>query len=415
MSVTSKLTLALVLGAAAGAAHAQDAPPASPPNLSLYSGACLHPGLGGSSNASESALGALLLGQVAPALIDKAFDWVGAKLTALGADKKTVLSGRLAVEPQFGGRYCIQAVHWKDDGQHLDALVKWKAQYAQAPLIPQDRGVDFFMEFWVRPSQGGDAISYTPTLIYYPALLGGRNGKRDPLLAVNANLAPVGAAGAAATWTLPTQNPDPAMRALLPLPAAVDGVTYRYGPTDLAAVCNASCPGASPWVASPWADAKVTGGGGGGGVGRVVDPHAGGGGQAYAIKPVNVSLQVTEIRSGSEFFAALASLFNTASPAVEAQLRQAISPEARAQAASDQMTAQATALTAYSTSLDGAESTRRAFCAADPTSAYWPSLSAQLRAAQLSANVAAGKAQQPAPYPVPASVGDTRANKAICP
>lgn len=136
--------------------------------------------------------------------------------------------------------------------------------------------------------------------------------------------------------------------------------------------------------------------------------------QAYAVKPVNITFQITEIRPGSKFFAGLADLFNTAKPALETSVEQALLPDQRQKAASDQMTASATALSTLSSALNTAETQRQNYCAASSMTANWLSLSAALRADQLSADVAAAAAHQPMPFAQPIPVSKVKVTS-VCP
>jgi hypothetical protein len=407
-------------------AYADDKPPPAAPNAIVYVGSCLSPALNGPrgrADTDQSAFLATVLAAAIPSLIGSGLDWIGAELTALGEDKKTTVFGARATEATVADRTCVQVVRLNSKGTSLEALLQTKAGWKDAAdaakaaavagtepswssaAVPTDQPVDFFVEFWIRPSTGREVVSLTPTLLYYPQqLTDHRNGQHDAAIVVAAKLEPSGQTAASWTWGLPRQAPTPSLQVLVP--ARDDGgrvVRQRMG--DLRRICESACAMASPWTGNPWAKDKPKAAAGGGALAANVGPGAAG---AAGPTATNVSIEVTEIRAGSQFFKALGAAFTASKPALKTGLEQAIIPAKAAEAETTATTAKATALTAFATKLGEVDATQKdKYCAAKgKPGANWTALSAELQAKQLLANVAAEAAEVPKPFPTPIPVSN---------
>lgn len=413
--------LLLAVALAPTLAHAEDKPPPASPNATVYVGPCLSPALNGppgSEDKDQSAFLTAVLGAAVPSLIGSGLDWIGAQLTALGEDKKTTVFGARATEATFADRTCVQIVRMSGEGQTLDALLNapagWSAARTQASKganwlaapAPLDRPVDFFVEFWVRPSTGGEVVSLTPTLLYYPwQLTNRRNGEKDAAIVVTAKLEPSGGTAATWTWALPRQTPSASLQVLIP--ARDDaGAQVRQRLGDLRRICETSCDLASPWTGNPWASDKPKAAGGAGALAANVGPAAA---AANGPKATNIKVEVTEIRAGSQFFKALGAAFTAAKPAIKTGLEEAVLPAKQAQAEATATTTKATALTAFATKLGEADTAQKdKYCAAKgKPGVNWTALSAELQAKQLLANVAADAAEVPKPFPTPIALSTT--------
>jgi hypothetical protein len=401
-------------------AYADDKPPPASPNATVYVGSCLSPALNGprgSEDKDQSAFLTAVLGAAVPSLIGSGLDWIGAQLTALGADKKTTVFGTRATEATFSDRTCVQIVRMSSEGQRLDTLLNaragWSAARSEAAKdqnwlaapAPTDRPVDFFVEFWVRPSTGGEVVSLTPTLLYYPwQLTNRRNGEKDAAIVVTAKLEPSGATAATWTWAFPRQTPSPSIQVLIPTREDA-GVQVRQRLGDLRRICESACELASPWTGNPWASDKPKAGAGGALAASVGPVTAG----ASGPKATNVKFEVTEIRAGSQFFKALGAAFTAAKPAIKTGFEEAILPAKQAQSEATAATTKATALTAFATKLGEADTTQKdKYCAAKgKPGANWTALSAELQAKQLLANVAADASEVPKPFPAPIAISST--------
>lgn len=424
----------LLVGAFAPAvAWAEDKPPPDSPSATVYVGSCLSPALNGPAGANDrdqSAFLTAVLGAAVPSLIGSGLDWIGTQLTALGADKKTTVFGTRASEAVFGNRTCVQIVRKSSGGRSVDALIAehkgWREAEATAAAaaaaqaggpgaswtpsaVPKQQTVDFLVEFWVRPSTGGEVVSLTPTLLYYPSqLTSKKNDQKDAAIVVAAKLEPAGETSASWTWALPRQTPTAALQALIP-PLEEGGRVVRQPMGALRRLCESECEMASPWTGNPWAKKDKPAAAGGAGTGGViggVGPGAVGGGATQ--KATNVRVEVTEIRAGSEFFKALGAAFTAAKPAIKTGLEQAILPAKAEAAEATATTAKATALTAFATKLGDVDTTLKdKYCAAKgKPGANWTALSAELQAKQLLANVAADAADVPHPFPTPIPVSN---------
>lgn len=411
---------------------ADDKPPPAPPNGRVYVGSCLSPALNGprgTEDTDQSAFLTAVLGAAVPSLIGSGLDWIGSLLTTLGEDKKTTVFGTRATEATFGDRTCVQVVRLSAEGQPLSALFNaqpgWSSAEAAAVAdtnlrwvaapVARDQAVDFFAEFWVRPSSGHEVISLTPTLLYYPQqLTGARNGTRDTAIIISAKLEPSGETAATWTWALPRQGPEPQLQVLIPT-RDQGGRVVRQRMGDLRLLCESACAMAAPWVGNPWADQKAgtAPAGGGGALAANVGPGAS---AAAGRKATNVRIEVTEIRAGSPFFKALGTAFTAAKPAIKTGLEAAVLPASHAQAEATATTARATALTAFATKLGDVDVTQRdKYCAAkNRPGANWTALSAELQAKQLLANVAATAAEVPPPFPTPIPVSSA-IDPGLCP
>ena len=400
-------------------ANAQDKPPPSPPNAQVYVGSCVSPALngpGGTGDNDQSAFLTAVLGAAVPSLVGSGLDWIGAQLTALGEDKKTTVFGTRASEASFDGRTCIQFMKAGASGRTLNSLVGeqtgWSAAETKAAeksdwspaAVPRDQATEFFAEFWIRKSLGGEVVSLTPTLLYYPSqLTNRRNGERDVAIVVSAKLEPSGETAANWTWALPRQTPNPSLQVLIP-PRSDGGniVRQRFG--DLRRVCESSCVMASPWTGNPWAGDKPKAAAAG--VGGALAGGVGAGGSTGGPKATNVRVEVTEIRAGSQFFRALGAAFTAAKPAIKTGFEQALLPAKQAESDAAATKANAAALSDFATKVADADANRKdKYCAAiGKPGSNWAALSAELRAKQLLANLAADAAGVGAPFPSPIPV-----------
>jgi hypothetical protein len=458
------LSLGLVALAVAQPAAADDAPPPKAATGGVYAGNCVSPAINALMKAekhNEGGFLASLLTSVGTTLLGQGFDWIGAQITKLAQDQRTDIFGARTSEAPFNDHYCVQVVRFAASGQPLNALVnplapaEWAAKERLPPAPPMDRPVDFFAEYWIRPSDDGSAVALVPTLLYYPKLLNA-HGSNDAARVVKAALGG-GSDAASATWSLPAATAtDPKMQALLALRPLDGGKLYRWTPDQLRETCETACEGSSPWLANPWQGAKAApqkpahtppptkpdaaaapapaeekpaaAGAKGKGKGKAepaapaaaaapppqpvvaaVAPAAPGAAPAtgpsygsadYASKPVNVQLTWTEIRDGSAFWKSVAALWTAEKPALQAQAEQLLFSAQREKAKTDAMTASSQALDTFATKMDEAEAARvNTYCPAkDNPKANWTSLSASLRAKQLAANVAASAAAQPMPF-----------------
>lgn len=417
MTCKIKAMILIAAMAAPTLAGAQEKPP-SPPNASVYAGPCVNPALSGpktNDDKDESAFLTAFLGAAVPKLIGAGLDWIGAKLAELGEDQKTVVAGARTSETAFGARYCVQiSRRAATGGQTLDALMA-APQFANwpkpesAPRIARDQPMDFFVEFWVRPSQAGDAISLTPTLLYYPRQLGAKNGEKDTAIVVASRLEPFGATAASSTWAFSRQTPTAGLQAFLEPRPGDDGLKRLRG-GDLLRLCETGCELASPWMANPWVKGVK-----GSNTGMAAAVAAPGTTAAYSEKATNIRLEVTEIRAGSKFFKALSQAFVAAKPVAQSELEQLLLADKRAAADATASNAAATALNGYAGKLGEAEAARTKYCAAKTVAGTnWTVLSAELRARQLLANVAAAAADVPEPFQPPIAVGNALVS-AVCP
>ncbi|MCE3290879.1 MAG: hypothetical protein K0R83_2891 [Caulobacter sp.] len=409
--------LAAALMSTAAVARAEDKPPPSPPSASLYVGPCVSAALNGTKgpeDKGEVGIFGLLAASIVPKLIGAGLDWIGNKLAALGAEKRTTVFGVRTYEGPIDARTCIQLVRWKAGGPTLIELLSappydsWP-DYDDSPRMPANLGLDFFVELWIRESEGHDAVSLTPTLLYYPRQLAPRNLTRDTAIILSHNAEPIGGTAGPISWPLPRQTPVAGLQSFLsPGMAGNRPVRRRMG--ELISICRTQCQLASPWIANPWAAKKPAGA-----AETAPTVRVPGGGGASAIRPTNFRLEVTEIRDGSKFFKALADGFNVAKPAVQSNLEGLILSQTRANAEAQAQTASATALVAYSTKLNEAETSREKYCAAKGKSAgVVRGAAAELSGKQTLANVAAAAAELDPPFPRPVGVSGT-VDSSFCP
>ncbi|MBB4155746.1 hypothetical protein GGQ80_003671 [Sphingomonas jinjuensis] len=412
------LLLLIASVAADPAPAADDKPPPAPPNAIVYMGSCVSPALNGpaAQDDKDQAAFASIVGAAVPSLIGSGLDWIGTQLSALGEDRKTTVFGSRSSEVPVRERTCLQIARSAAGGRTLRSLLDaqdgWTAALQRttnrqgwtAPAVPLDGPIDFFAEFWVRPSNGGEAISFTPTLLYYPRQLTRRgNGKLESAIVVSVKLSASSDAGASASWPFPLQRPNETLQVLIP-PRRTETAVERVRSGELTRLCETLCELSSPWIGNPWAGAAKAGDAAGSRLAAGVGPGANG---VVGPRATTVRIEITEIRSGSAFFKALGAAFTAAKPAIRSGLEEAIIPARRAEANTAATAASATALTVYATKLDEAETARRdKYCAANgKAGANWTSLSAQLRAKELLANVAADAAGVARPFPTPIDVG----------
>jgi hypothetical protein len=456
------LGLSVVVLVNATVARADAPAPPTPPNGSVYAGNCVSPALNATvRDKSKYEVGFLagVVSSVGTALLGQAFDWVGTQLAKLGADQQTAVAGARTSEAVFNDHYCVQILRYADNGKTLNTLEPpgWSQAKQQTPAAPLGRKLDFFAEFWVRPSTDGGAVSLTPTLLYYPAYLND-SGTNKAAQFVQVSLGGSGSDAASVTWALPSgTKPDSTkLQVLLTPDTPVGGTINRFTPKQLSAGCESACEGSSAWITNPWKDAKIepvtppvpakaeaapapeTKPAANAGdksdkktktppfkaveatpPGAAAAASAAGttdyGGANYAIKPVNIQLSWSEVRDGSAFWKTVAGLFNTQKPTLEAQAGQVLFADQKEKAKIDAMTASSTALTTFATTIADAETQRTmTYCPAEAIAkTNWIALSAALRAKQLSANVAAAAAGQPLPFnPVAVS---SKFDPTICP
>jgi hypothetical protein len=421
----SAVSFALAVTVAAPA-WAQSAPPPPLPNAEVYAGPCTVPAMKRGPE-QQSFIGSLFAA-VAPGLIDKGLDALGAALQKLAADKQTTLSGQVATERAYSNRYCLQIVRFGSMRADPKAKGPPPADLAAGAVFPEamlgrmraagirtDIAPEFFLELWVRPSVDGSAASLTPTALYYPRSLGGTAAdSRDGVVTVSFAISPPAAAAAPRTFALGRLAPRPELKLFLPTTAAqANGLSDA----DLRTICQNGCEAASPWYPNPFAglvDPSAGGGQGqgqGGGAQPGLNPEFAGGpaapGITYRKAPLNASLTVTEIREGSKFFKFAAELWTAARPTVETELNQLALADKRTQAKAAETQAQVQALNAYAQAVNAVAPVRQQYCAATTPNAILAA-SATLRGVQLAANVAAAGADQPAPFAPPVAVSATK-------
>ena len=425
MRTSATLMAGISLLACSGAGSADEAP-LPPPTGFVYAGVCLDPALGEPAPGKESALLAGLAATVLPSLISKGFDWIGAKLTTLGEDERTVVGATRASMTRFDSHTCLQLVRESASGSSVEQIATAagipKESVSERLRLDLKMKVDFFVELWVRPSPDGSMVSLTPALLYYPKPLAkDKNGVKDTAVTITTKIAPKGSDGLAGSWALPKSSPPSVLQVLIPWEQPVTGKIYGRSLNDLNLYCESACTLASPWYANPWESARIP-------VEAAPAPVAPAGtaiavtvkapgamAASYNAVATNVGLQWTEIRAGSKFFKEAAALFNAAKPTLQATAEQTLIKDANDKAAVARMNETSTALAAYATAVSAAETERaESYCAAVVPKANWLALTAQLRAKQISANSAAIAADQSKPFPTPLTVSPVY-DKTVCP
>lgn len=417
-----KRALGVVLLAAAvavpGLALADDAP-SGPPSASVYAGPCLSPALSGPKSQAEiqegqqeSAIIGALLSAAVPKLIDAGLDFIGGKLAKLAADEKTVLQGSRASQLALTPRYCLQIIKWAGDGAPLNGLLAPLVDPSTAPALAQDtRPTSFLMEFWVRPSQSGKAVSLVPTLLYYPKQLASAKNGKPATLTVSANLAPFDATATSSTWILPQQELRPEIQTLV-APRNENGKLVRLRWGELMALCERACDTASPWVANPWI---AKGGSDGDGPALAANVAVAPKLAAPQETAVNLGLDITEVRAGSKFFKLLSDGWNESQPTIQSWAEARALASARQKAQDETDAASATAALTASSKLEEADASQQKYCAtAGKSGVLIQAAAAELYSKQINANLAAKAAGVSPPYPTVITIASTL-DKSLCP
>ncbi|MGZ8308054.1 MAG: hypothetical protein ACXWU6_15890, partial [Allosphingosinicella sp.] len=202
--------------------------------LRTFAGPCLIEPAG---RGEQAALGGLVAA-VIPQVVSAGVDLLTGALDQAGADKITTLTAVLPLEHRARCIQVTRGVSLPSRGANPEAMTK--------ALLD----ADFLVEFFLRQSVDGSAITVMPTVVRYAETIEGKKGKRTPRdLFATLRFSDVGASKeVAVSVPLGRYPPDPSQP-----PHYFDPIALPENSRKLFSAGAA----ASPWIKAPWAPVPV--------------------------------------------------------------------------------------------------------------------------------------------------------------